>query len=450
MLDIQQTLIDDEAGPSWLADFQTANNNLWSSQNWPTRKTESWKYTSLKAIETGGYRPRSAINSGSDQAQANGAVSGSVIESVIASSRIEGLETIDVVFVNGAFSPSLSSVDTLPSGVELCLFSQANSQQQADIREHLGSVAKAEQHVFVALNGGQLKDGVFVKVQKNTVVDNPVRVLWITTQQKQSLALAQRLLVVVEEGAKASIVEQFVSSEEEQNCFTHGVTELVLQDNSKLFHYRLHQEQEKTALVSGVHAKLLRSATLESFYLAFGGTIKRLDVVVDHQGQGAHCEMNGVYLPRNSQHVDFHTCIEHAVPHCTTNEVFRGIIGDSAKAVFNGRIHIHKDAQKTLAQLSNKNLLTSNKAEIDTKPELEIYADDVQCAHGATVAQLDEMSLHYLRTRGVSTEEAKVMLSFGFINALVDQVHHQAIANYLRPILANLFAQDPELMRHIA
>ena len=148
--------------------------------------------------------------------------------------------------------------------------------------------------------------------------------------------------------------------------------------------------------------------------------------------------------------MDYHTCIEHAVPHCTTDEVFRGIIGDEARAVFNGRIHIHPDAQKTRAELSNKNLLTSASAEINTKPELEIYADDVQCAHGATVAQLDAGMLHYLRTRGVGREEAEVMLSYGFINELVEGLDNEALREFLHPILAKRLSRNPELTRHLA
>jgi len=201
--------------------------------------------------------------------------------------------------------------------------------------------------------------------------------------------------------------------------------------------------------VGGVHARLLENATLNTFHLALGSVLKRIDVVVDFQGPGAHCEMNGVYLPRGEEHIDYHTCVEHAVPHCTTSETFRGIVGDSASAVFNGRIHIHKDAQKTRAELSNRNLLTSTRAEVNTKPELEIYADDVQCAHGATVAQLDEGSLHYLRTRGVPKAEAEVMLSFGFINEVVDNVRLDELRAYLRPLLAHRFSRDPQLARHL-
>jgi Fe-S cluster assembly protein SufD len=198
-----------------------------------------------------------------------------------------------------------------------------------------------------------------------------------------------------------------------------------------------------------VHARLDRDATLESFHLAFGSVLKRLDLVVNHAGPGAYVSLNGVYLPRAEEHIDYHTCIEHAVPHCNSDEVFRGIIADKATAVFNGRIHIHPDAQKTRAELSNRNLLTSTEAQVNSKPELEIYADDVQCAHGATVAQLDELAMHYLRTRGVSRDEAEVMLSFGFINELIEGLALKSLRDYLRPLLASRFARDPSLMRHL-
>jgi Fe-S cluster assembly protein SufD len=157
-----------------------------------------------------------------------------------------------------------------------------------------------------------------------------------------------------------------------------------------------------------------------------------------------------VYLPRGEEHVDYHTCVEHRVPNCTSSEIFRGIIGDDATAVFNGRIHIHRDAQKTRAELSNRNLLTSTRAEVNSKPELEIYADDVQCAHGATVAQLDEMSLHYLRSRGISRERAQVMLSFGFINQVIDTVRNESLREYLQTLLNDRFSSDPALSGNVS
>ena len=195
-----------------------------------------------------------------------------------------------------------------------------------------------------------------------------------------------------------------------------------------------------------MHARLGDRSTLNTFHMALGSVLKRIDLVVDHVGQGAHCEANGVYLPRGQEHIDYHTCMEHRVPNCTSSETFRGIVGGEATAVFNGRIHIHAKAQKTKAELSNRNLLTSNRAEVNTKPELEIYADDVQCAHGATVAQLDDMSLHYLRSRGVSRVDALMMLSTGFINEVIDSVRCEALRVYLQALLAQRFARDPAVL----
>jgi Fe-S cluster assembly protein SufD len=213
-------------------------------------------------------------------------------------------------------------------------------------------------------------------------------------------------------------------------------------DNAQLQHYRLNLEEENAQHIGAVHADLNRNARLRGFTLAMGSRLKRIDYQLNHRGQGADLDLQGIYLPRNKQMVDYHTNVQHWVPHCTSNEVFRGIIADSAQAIFNGRIYIHPQAQKTLAELSNKNLLTSNKAEINTKPELEIYADDVKCAHGATVSQLNATALYYLQSRGVSRAEAEVMMSFGFINELLEQIPEPVVHDYLQPRLAALFGRE--------
>lgn len=426
-----------EQAPQWLKPWHSQGRASWQAQSFPTRKTEQWKYTNLRALEQGAYLGHPP------------AIAADAEENLRSTFAIADLDACILVFVNGQFSEGLSD-SALPDGVELVRFSEANAAQVGLIKTHLGSVAKRDQHMFAALNDSWLAEGVFVHVAKNAQVEKPLHIVWLTTSHTEAFSVSQRLLVVMEEGSKATLLEHFASDEAEQNSFTNGVTEFVLQANAQLTHYRLHLEEEHALHIGGVHANLGRDSLLNSFHLAMGSTLKRIDIVINHQGEGAHCELNGVYLPRHNQHVDYHTCIEHAVPRCTTAEVFRGIIGDSARAVFNGRIHIHPNAQKTLAQLSNKNLLTSNKAEVDTKPELEIYADDVQCAHGATVAQLDEAAIYYLCSRGVSRQEAEVMLSFGFINELVDKLRHESISAYLRPMLARLFAQDPRLSRHIA
>lgn len=424
--------------PDWLRTINAAGQAVWRSANWPTRKTEHWKYTSLRPLEQGAYWQNTGVLPAPETQQ--------TLRDLVA---IDGLDSHRLVFVNGRYSAALSRTHHLPAGVDLVTFAETSPDQLAGLRQHFASVVESDRHMFAAWNSLQLEDGVFLRVGKNIALDKPLQVVAVTTPQAEAFHAPQRLLVVLEPNASATVIEQFVSDIQAQNSFTHSVTELCLQDGARCEHYRFHLEEQHALHLGGVHAALGRNAHLRSFHLALGSALKRIDLVINHNGEGAHCELNGIYLPRNNQHVDYHTCVEHRVPHCTTTETFRGIIADSAKAVFNGRIHIHPGAQKTSAQLSNKNLLTSDKAEVDTKPELEIYADDVQCAHGATVAQLDATALHYFRTRGISRKEAEVMLSFGFINELINAIPQPVLVDYLRPVLTEWFARDPSLVRHL-
>lgn len=425
----------------WLANYQQQHREF----NFPAKKDELWKYTSLRVLEQGDFLSRKAepVRSGTQLSE---------------SFAIEGLESIDLVFVNGQFAADLSYQGSLPEGLQLVRFSQADAQQQDEIAELLQQIASNRsasqvQQTFYSLNAQDFDEGLYIKIKKNCAIKTPLRIVQLSVAQTENSHALARLLVNLEAGAEACVVEHFVTNRAAQNfrasVFVNSVSEFSLQANATLQHYRLHLEDETAVHVGACDIYLDRSARVSSFNLAFGSQLTRVDLSVHHQGEGAHADLQGIYLPHLTQHVDYHTCIEHKVPHCTSNEVFRGIVGDSACAVFNGRIHIHKHAQKTAAQLSNKNLLTSNKAEVDSKPELEIYADDVQCAHGATVAQLDEGACHYLMTRGISREEARTMLSFGFINELVNHIPHASLANYLRPQLAKLFARDAELLRHI-
>jgi Fe-S cluster assembly protein SufD len=399
---------------------------------WPTRKTEAWKYTRLNVIEKQAYqRPFSGELPSREELS-------SLLE-------IEGLAARPLVFVNGHFSPDLSRLDDLEAGLELKVFSQGGASAHrfnANIDLH--------NHLFSAINTLSCDDGLEIRVKANHELNEILHVCHITTPGSESFHANTRIVIELEANSQARVIEHFVSSEARQNVLTNCISEIFLADNAKLRHYRIHEEEEHSVHLGGIHSELAASAELNSFYLALGASLQRFDVVSHINGAGAHCEMNGVYLPVKKEVVDFHTCVEHKVAHGTSNENFRGIVADESRAVFNGRIHIHKDAQKTSAMLSNKNLLTSNKAEVDTKPELEIYADDVRCAHGATVAQLDTEGLHYFKTRGIAEEEARVMLSFGFINELLNTLDLDALAAYLRPKLAARFARDPELARHIA
>ncbi len=440
------------AKPSAIANIAPAAydqaKSSWASQKWPTRKTEAWKYTPLKILANGDYFDAPAVTgfkSDSSQAQA-----------ITALYNIKDLNAISLVFVDGYFQPALSTLTgegdeckTLASaeGLEVTLFSEANVEQKQTIQQYFDSAAAEHATLFGQLNSSTSDQGVLVTVGKNAVIEQTIHIVHVSTSSNKAAANA-RLLWVQEANSQANVVEHFVG-QADAKLLTHSVTELIVGENASCQHYRLHLEPEDCLHIGGVYSHLAKHARLNSFYLAMGTQLQRVDVVTQFEGEGAEATNNGVYLPRNQQLVDFHTCIEHKVPHCTSQEIFRGIIGDQARAVFNGRIHIHKDAQKTLAELSNKNLLTSDKAEVNTKPELEIYADDVRCAHGATVAELDGLAMHYLRTRGISYEEAQVMLSFGFINELIEMLPNESIIQYLRPLIAKRFAKDPELTQHL-
>lgn len=421
-----------QEAPAWLRERQEAGQHAWQASSWPTRKTEDWKYTSLHALDRE-FTVATRSEANREQLGLN----------------VPALGGTMLVFVDGFFREDLSNL-VQSEGLELVRFRDASDEQADIIRSRLGSVVDQDHHLFSNLNDANLADGVFLRLAANQRVEQPVQLIWHTTSKDQAFAVNQRLLVMLEANSELSLAEHFSG---QGLAFTNGISELILEEGARLTHYRLQMEREDAMHIGGVHIQLGRNSVVDGFHLALGSALKRLDLVINHRGEGAECKLNGIYLLRNQEHADYHTCIEHAVPHCTTDENFRGIIGGKARAVFNGRIHIHPNAQKTRAELSNRNLLTSMGAEVNTKPELEIYADDVVCAHGATVAQLDPGMLHYLRTRGIGADEAQVLLSYGFINTLVDDLRLAELRDYLKTFLAEYFSAEYEdqarLVRHL-
>lgn len=429
MSDFQQAalaLAAQQQSPTWLAPLRQTGAAAWQAATWPTRKTEHWKYTPLAPLQKQSFALAA-------DASANASIFSDWIP----------LDATRLVFVNGRLDAAASS--ELPAEVQL--FSQADEQARALLQTHLGKVVEGESHLFAQLSNALVNEGVLLHLPRNARLQKPLYLVHLSTPTATPALAQTRLLVVLDEGASAQVIEHYVSSEQEQNGWVNNLTELVLGDNSELHHYRLHLEEEHLLHIGGVHAQLARSARLRAFTLAQGSQLKRLDYQINHRGAGADLNLQGIYLPRNKQLVDYHTNVQHCVPHCTTQEIFRGIIADDAQAVFNGRIHILPDAQKTLAELSNKNLLTSPRAQVNTKPELEIYADDVKCAHGATVSQLSATAMYYLQSRGLSRKEAEVMMSFGFINELLQDIASPEVRDYLTPRIATLFGRDPQLLQ---
>lgn len=416
----------EQQSPAWLANFRRDAAEQWLNRAWPTRRTEAWQYTSLLPLQKAGVSGWSVVKPPAD------------IDFV-------DVDATRLVFVGGIFSAELS--DELPA--EIVRFKDANSDQQALINQYLGKIVDTERHVFSSLANAWVDDGVLVAVPASVQLQKPVYIVHVSAAGAAPAVANQRLLVVAETGSSVTVIEHFITTDEQQNGFVNSLSEIHVADNARVEHYRINLEQEDLIHIGGVHIDLYRTAHFRGFTIAQGSRLKRIDYQINHRGEGATLDLQGIYLPRNNQLVDYHTNVQHMVPHCTSSEVFRGIIADSARAVFNGRIYIHPKAQKTLAELSNKNLLTSAKAEIDTKPELEIYADDVRCAHGATVSQLNATALYYLQSRGVSRQEAEVMLSFGFINELLEQIQSAAVQDYLLPRIARLFGRDNELLQRI-
>ncbi|WP_196157683.1 Fe-S cluster assembly protein SufD [Reinekea sp. G2M2-21] len=412
----------DQPKPDWLVHWQQQGQQVLSQTAWPTRKTENWKYTSLKSLQGISW-----------QAETPDAVADGI--------RFVDWQEISIDFVNGR----LVNTPKLPDGVTLHRLSDCSEAEGLTFLQKVDSERAGFE--FDALNQSLLTEGYWLKVAKDIQVAQPIHLNFISSGA--DVVTSTQVLVELESGARATIAETF-SATAEARVLVNANTALYVGDNAQLTHYHLLLEEGEVRHIGRVTGSLSRFASLSSFHMAVGGILKRKDITIRHRGEGAELSLNGVYLPKGHEVIDYHTTLEHEVPNCTSSEIFRGIMADHGKAVFNGRIHIHKDAQKSVAEMNNRNLLLSDHAEIDTKPELEIYADDVRCAHGATIAQLDKSLLFYFQARGISKKEAEVMLSFGFINELLDALNDQPVQTLLRPLLATLFAQkQADLARHI-
>lgn len=400
-----------ESVSDWLSPQRQQSLALLRQAKWPNRKTEAWKYTPLFALEKAQFRV---------QPQAN-----------IDVAAIDGLNSIDIVFVDGVLQ---TSVENLPQGLSVCLLCEADETSRASALEVFGK-AKPNKHLFGLVNDALATNGLLIDVADGVVIDRPLRIVSVLTTDNEAHT---RVLVRVGQSSKLCVIEQYSGNEK---SFNTGFAEYTIAEQGSLEHYRFALQTQQAMAVGGSHFNLAEKAKLNSTLVGFGSELSRVDVDVNHLGEHAFAKMNVIFLLDGNELFDLHSTIEHAVANGTTEENVNGIVANKSRAVFNGRIHIHRDAQKTLAELNNRNLLMSRDAEINTKPELEIYADDVRCAHGATIAEIDKKALYYLQSRGVSRAQAQIMLSFGFINELVDQMPNQLLAEWLRPQLRERFAQ---------
>lgn len=398
----------------WLAPKRAHALDLLANTKWPTRKTEAWRYTPLRSVE------RSQAKVITDKVE-------------LSPVAIADLSAIELVFVNGQFDQT-QLPKTLPEGVFIDLGRNLNSVNQSNAFSIFATI-KPERHLFGLVNDALAQDVVIVSVAQDVHVAEPLRITSLLSQGAESHT---RVLVMLAAGAKLTVIEDVQAHGDSLNT---AFVEYNVAAKARLEHYRFALQTGTNVSISGSHFNLHDHAKMHSTIVGFGSDLSRLDTDIIHAGEFADAKLNAMYLLDGKELFDLHATVEHASPNGTTEENVRGIVADRARAVFNGRIHIHRHAQKTLAELNNRNLLLSDKAEINTKPELEIYADDVKCAHGATVAQIDKQALYYLQTRGVSRSRAQVMLNFGFINELIDLMPNAALAEWVRPIIRERFAQ---------
>lgn len=383
----------------------------------PTSREEGWRYTSLKAL-AGQHFSRPL-----DPATGVGRLD---LEPVL----IPGLDAHRVVLVNGIFAPGLSDLACLPNGARAGGLREMLDLAPEALAGRLNTLAGAGGELFSALNTAAMEDGFVLLLDRAVEVARPIEIIHLSLDGDEPRLAQPRHLVVLEDGARATLVERYLSLGEPLYC-TNSVLELVLERDAALRHYRVQTESLNAFHLTGLYLSQAQGSRYLGHNLGLGAAWSRTDLVVRFSGPHAECDLKGLYLAGDRQLVDFHLDVDHQVPDCASREAFKGIVYGKGRAVFDGRIHVAPDARKTDARLSNKNLLLSRAAEVDTKPQLEIFADDVKCSHGATVGQIDPQALFYLRSRGIPESMARRMLCLGFAREMIDDLDPQPLREYV-------------------
>jgi Fe-S cluster assembly protein SufD len=395
--------------PQWLSPLRTAAIATFSELGFPTLHDEDWRFTNVAPIAGLPFQPASAVT-------VNGAQSKKLSEAPFAA-----LPGCRLVFVNGFFAPKLSRMEKIPDGARVASLSAALAKDSALIEKHLGKYARTRDNAFAALNQAFFADGAFISVPTGAEIADPIQLVYISSAKQNGETVQPRNLIVAGANSKATIIESYLSTGDAAS-FTNAVTEIVAGDNAAIEHIKLQDEAANAFHMATIAGEFGRASNVNVHSFALGAKLSRNNIRTKLAGEGLECILNGLYLTRNEQLADHHMIVEHAQPYCASHEYFNGILDDKSRGVFHGRIYVHPIAQKTDAKQTNKNLLLSDEATADTKPQLEIYADDVKCTHGATVGQLNTESIFYLRARGIPESVARRMLIHAFAGEIVERV----------------------------
>jgi Fe-S cluster assembly protein SufD len=396
-------------GPEWLEPIRQAAIERFARSGFPTARDEEWRFTPIGPIVQGSWRAASG---------ATGELGREQLDSFIFGHP----DWTTLVFVNGVYHDALSSVGPLPSGVRVASLAEALRSDGASIERHLARHAPVDGSPFTALNTALTREGGVVLVGAGVDLDMPVHLLQVSTAEAAGTVAHPRNLIVVERGARASVVESYVTLAPGRTYWTNPVTEVAVGAGAWLEHTRIQRESEAAFHVGLTQVDQARDSHYRSFSFAMGGALARHNLHVRLNDENSESLMYGLYLTRGEQVVDNHTAIYHDRPNCRSWEVYKGILDGRSRAVFNGKVFVQPEAQKTDAKQTNRNLLLSDGARVDTKPQLEIFADDVKCTHGATVGRLDDLARFYARSRGLSASAAERLLTYAFAAEVAGEV----------------------------
>ena len=401
--------------PAWLKALRERGIARFGELGFPTTKMEDWRFTNVAPIAEARFElaKPSAVRHP---------------PSAIAPFLIGDADQPRLVFVNGRFNAELSRNGAWPDGVTVGSLAAALARDPERVERHLG--AQAAHGALAALNTAFLSDGAFVHVPAGAQVDEPVQMLFLAVPGAEPLMVHPRTLVVVERGARAAVVETYAGPGDGR-YWSNPVTELVVGEGARVDWHRVQREGPQAYHTGTSHSRQDRDSVVHLHAVALGGGLARHDIHTVLNGPGGEAILNGLYLPRGEQHVDHHTWIDHAAPHCETHEYFNGVLDEKARSVFNGRIIVRPGAQRTDSKQTNNNLLLSADAHADSQPQLEIYADDVKCTHGSTTGPLDDTALFYLRSRGVGADAARRLLTYGFAAEILDRMEVRPLRELL-------------------
>jgi Fe-S cluster assembly protein SufD len=413
--------------PEWLDRIRQAAVQRFAGTGFPNSRDEEWRFTPVGPITQAAWRSAPA---------------GSTIAPAQLRPFIFGHSDWNtLVFVNGSYRQELSSTSALP-GLRVGSLSEALRSSGNVLEAHLGRHAPIEASSFAALNTAMLNQGGFVHVAPRSDLAQPIHLLFVTTAEAAGSAIQPRNLIIVEQGARAAVIESYVTVAPGSTYWTNGVTEVSLGANAWLEHARIQRESEQAYHVGFTHVDQQRDSHYRSFSMAMGGALARHNLHARLNDENIETLLYGLYLTRGDQVVDNHTAIYHDHPNCRSWEVYKGVLDGRSRAVFNGKVFVRPEAQKTDAKQTNRNVLLSDAARVDTKPQLEIFADDVKCTHGATVGRLDDVALFYARSRGVPEIQARRLLTYAFAAEVMAEVSLGPVRDELERLVRERLGAD--------